>query len=94
MVAMFVGKIPGLPSRLGARGVRALLDEPLLQALGLPRPTAAERGAADAALRARARVVRLLPPRRNPRLRTTMRRRSYPVGHRVEELGPAPTART
>ena len=30
MIAMFVGKIPGLPRRLGARGVHALLDEPLL----------------------------------------------------------------
>jgi ER-bound oxygenase mpaB/B'/Rubber oxygenase, catalytic domain len=94
MVAMFVGKIPGLPLRLGARGVHALLDEPLLDALGLPRPTSVERRAAQAALRARARAVRLLPPRRRPRLRTAMRRRTYPSGHRVEALGPPPAART
>jgi ER-bound oxygenase mpaB/B'/Rubber oxygenase, catalytic domain len=94
MVAMFVGRIPGLPRRLGARGVHALLDEPLLDALGLRHPTRAERRAARAALRARARAVRLLPPRRKPRLRTTLRRPSYPAGHRVEALGPPPAART
>ena len=88
MVAMFVGRIPGLPRGLGARGVHALLDEPLLDALALPRPTSVERRAAEAALRARARAVRLLPPRRKPRLRTTMRRRTYPRGYRVEALGP------
>jgi mpaB/rubber oxygenase-like protein len=94
MVDMFVGKIPGLPKRLGARAVHALLDEPLLDALGLPWPTRAERRLAEASLRARARVVRLLPPRRRPRLRTTMPRPSYPAGHRVEELGPAPAGRS
>jgi hypothetical protein len=94
MVDMFVGKIPGLPKRLGARAVRALLDEPLLDALGLPQPTRAERGLAETSLRTRARAVRLLPPRRRPRLRTTMRRRSYPAGHRVDELGPAPAGRS
>jgi ER-bound oxygenase mpaB/B'/Rubber oxygenase, catalytic domain len=88
MVAMFVGKIPGLPRRLGARGVHALLDEPLLDALALPRPSRAERRVAHAALRARAGAVRLLPPRREPRLRTTLRRATYPAGYRVEALGP------
>jgi hypothetical protein len=92
MVEMFVRKIPGLPRRLGARAIHALLDEPLLEALGLPKPTAAERRAAEASLRLRARAVRLLPPRRRPRMRTEMRRRTYPRGYRVEELGPPPAA--
>ena len=92
MIEMFVGKLPGVPKRLGARGVYALLDEPLLAALGLPRPTTAERRAVEAALELRARGVRLLPSRRTPRLRTSMRRRTYPGGYRVEELGPPPTA--
>jgi hypothetical protein len=91
MVGMFVGKLPGVPRRLGARGVHALLDKPLLDALGLPRPTAVERGAAEAALRLRARVVRTLPPRRRPRRRTELhRRRTYPRGYAVHELGPPP----
>jgi hypothetical protein len=90
MIEMFVGKIAGLPKRLGARGIHALLDEPLLEALGLPRPTAAERRAVEGALKLRARAVRLLPPRRRPRLRTDIRRRTYPHGYRIEELGPPP----
>jgi hypothetical protein len=90
MIEMFVGKIPGLPRRLGARGIYALLDEPLLAALGLPRPSAAERRAVEGALKLRARVVRLLPPRRRPRLRTEIRRPTYPHGYRIEELGPPP----
>jgi hypothetical protein len=90
MIDMFVGKIPGVPARLGARGIRALLDEPLLEALRLQRPRPAERRAVEAALRLRARAVRLLPPRRRPRLRTEQRRRTYPRGYRVEELGPPP----
>jgi hypothetical protein len=92
MVEMFVRKIPGLPRQLGARAIHALLDEPLLDALGLPKPTVAERYAAEASLRLRARAVRLLPRRRRPRMRTEMRRRTYPRGYRVEELGPPPAA--
>jgi ER-bound oxygenase mpaB/B'/Rubber oxygenase, catalytic domain len=92
MIEMFVGKLPGMPRRLGARGIYALLDEPLLSALDLPRPTSAERRSVEAALGLRARAIRVLPPRRRPRLRTQMRRRTYPRGHRVEELGPPPVA--
>jgi hypothetical protein len=92
MLDMFVGKVPGLPKRLGTRGVCALLDEPLLAALRLPRPTAAERRAVEGALKLRARALRLFPPRRKPRLRTKLPRRAYPDGYRIEELGPPPAA--
>ena len=57
MVDMFVGKFPGMPKALGRRGVYALLDDPLLDALGLARTrrggAARRRGRAQAA-RARA----------------------------------------
>ncbi|MGH3012168.1 MAG: oxygenase MpaB family protein [Gaiellaceae bacterium] len=92
MLGMFVGKVPGLPRRLGTRGVCALLDESLLRALDLPEPTAAERHAVEGALKLRARALRLLPPRRKPRLRTELSRGTYPRGYRVEELGPPPAA--
>ena len=85
---LFVSWFPWLPRRLGERAIHALLDERLLDAFGLPHPTAAERRAVEGALRARARLVRLLPPRRKPRLRTELKRRSYPRGYRIEELGP------
>jgi len=89
MVGMFVRKI-GLPRRLGSRGIYALLDEPLLDALGLPKPTALERRLIQTALKLRGQAVRLLPARRQPWLRTRIRRGTYPEGYRVEELGPVP----
>ena len=70
--------------------VSALLGEREVALLGLDRPTRLERRAAVAALRLRGRAVRVLPARRTPRLRTTMRRRSYPAGYAIEKLGPPP----
>jgi hypothetical protein len=82
---MFSRGIPGV-----RRAICALLDEPLLAALRLERPTQAERRLAGAALRARSSVVRRLPPRRRPRVRTALRRRTYASGWTIEELGPPP----
>ncbi|HUP10080.1 MAG TPA: hypothetical protein VMU47_23210 [Caldimonas sp.] len=80
----------GRPLRPLARlSMRALLDETLLRAFALrPAPPALVHPA-DAALRMRARVLRVLPRRRRPRLRTTIPRRDYPNGYRIETLGPA-----
>ena len=85
---MFLAWFPGLPKQLGAPAIHALMDEPLLDAFGFPRPPRAVRLAVEAALRSRARVVSLLPPRRRPRLRTGRRTRSYGRRWTLEELGP------
>jgi hypothetical protein len=85
---VFLGWFPYLPKTIGARAISALLDEPVVDALGLVRPTRGERHVAEAGLRARARALRRFPARRRPRLRTTMKRRSYPRGYVIEELGP------
>ena len=85
---MFLDWFPGLPKRLGRPAVHALLDEPLLDALGFPRPSPALRRTMEAAVRARSRAVRLLPPRRRPRIRTDEKHRSYPSGYAIDELGP------
>jgi hypothetical protein len=78
--------------RLPAERVKAfsfgLMDEPLLDAFRYPHPSPAVRRAARAALRARARALRLAPPRRAPKLLEDMPNiRSYPDGYRTEELG-------
>jgi hypothetical protein len=86
---VFLAWFPFLPKAVGARAISALLEERVVEALDLVRPTRAERRAAEAALRARGRSLRLSPARRRPRLRTTMRRRSYPRGYVIEELGPS-----
>lgn len=73
---------------LGEQAVYALIDESLLEAFGFPKPSAAIRRTVEGALKLRARVLRLMPPRRRPRVRTEMRHRTYPNGYRIEELGP------
>lgn len=85
---MFLDWFPGLPRSIGRPAVHALLDEPLLEALGLPLPSPRLRGAVEAGVRMRSRAVRVLPPRRRPRLRTRERHRSYPSGYELERLGP------
>jgi hypothetical protein len=87
---MFLDWFPGLPKRLGRPLVYALLDDSLLDALGFPHPNPALRRAVAAALHARSRLVRRLPPRRRPRLRTLESHRSYPDGYELESLGPLP----
>jgi hypothetical protein len=72
---------------IGAPFVHALLDDALLDAVGFARPPARLRRLVEGALRLRGRVVRLLPPRRHPRLLTRKRHRTYPRGYAIEELG-------
>lgn len=86
---VFLAWFPWLPKALGGRAISALLEPHVVDALGLVQPTQAERRATEAAIRARGRVVRLLPSRSRPKLRTAMKRRSYPNGWKVETLGPA-----
>jgi hypothetical protein len=72
--------------------IHAMMDDPLIDAFGFPRPSAASRRLIERAMRLRAWCLRRLPARRRPRLRTEMRHRSYPLGYRVEELGPRASA--
>jgi hypothetical protein len=85
---MFVAWFPRLLAVFVRPTIHALLDDPLLEAFGFPRPSGLLRWLAPLALRARARLIRLLPRRRRPRLRTQMRRRAYPGGYVIEHLGP------
>jgi len=87
---MFAGWFPRPLRPLVRVSIRALLDEPLLRAFGLPPAPRPLTRAADAALRLRAWLLRVLPKRRRPRLRTRMPRVDYPEGYRIEALGPPP----
>ncbi|MDQ0579385.1 oxygenase MpaB family protein [Streptomyces rishiriensis] len=69
----------------------ALLDEHLLKAFRYAPPRPATRALVRAAVRARGRLVRLLPPRRAPHhARQNREVRGYPNGFRPEELGTWP----
>ncbi len=74
--------------KLGEPFVYALLDDRLLEAFGFPKPSAALRRLVGGALRTRARLVRLLPERKQPHLRSELKHRTYPQGYHTEELGP------
>jgi hypothetical protein len=87
--AMFLGWFLPKPLwGLAAPLLHSILDDPLLDAVGFPRPPAALRRVVESAMQLRARLWRLLPERRSPRLRTGPRRPTYPNGYRVDELGP------
>jgi ER-bound oxygenase mpaB/B'/Rubber oxygenase, catalytic domain len=80
---------PGAGRRAARSVVLALLDEPLLKALGYEPPSPRIRAAAGAMLRLRARAVRRLPPRRQPFSAEQLRWvRSYPDGYVIDRLGP------
>jgi hypothetical protein len=74
--------------RWGEPVMYALMDDRLLEAVGFPKPPAATRRLVESVLKARARIVRRLPERRQPRLRTKIGHRTYRQGYRIEELGP------
>ncbi|GGW43617.1 peptidase [Streptomyces lucensis JCM 4490] len=74
----------------------ALLDEPLLRAFRYPAPGATTTALVRRSVRARGRLVRLLPPRRAPHFaRHNWEIKGYPNGYRVADLGtrPAPGPR-
>jgi len=72
---------------LGRPFIHAMMDDALLDAVGLPHPHPLVRRLAEGALRLRSRIVRRLPERTRPRLITQQRNRTYPRGYRIEELG-------
>lgn len=70
------------------RVVLALLDRPLLDALGLPAQPSWLVALTDRALRVRARVIRFLPPRNPDNPYTHDAGRTYPFGYSLADLGP------
>src|SRR5215213_1211402 len=86
-IEMFASWIPPPLRPLVRRAKYAIMDDPVIDGFGFPKPAPAMRALVTAALKLRARLLRLLPARRHPRLRTEMRHRSYPDGYRIEDLG-------
>ena len=89
---MFAGWFPRLLAPLVRPAICALLDEPVLKAFGFSRPSPMVHWLVPALLRAHARIVRWLPARRRPRLRTEMTHPTYPAGYVIEKLGPKDAA--
>ncbi|WP_332641724.1 oxygenase MpaB family protein [Aeromicrobium sp.] len=81
--------------RIFAKGTnlfsRALMDDHLLKAFAYKKPSRPVVWLSRASLRMRARIVRLMPPRRKPQHAIDLKRiKSYPGGFIVERLGTFP----
>jgi hypothetical protein len=85
---LFASWFPRVLRPLVRASIHALLDARLRQAFGFPTPAPGYVRAVDGAMQLRARIMRWLPKRRTPRMRTEMRHRTYPDGWRLEDLGP------
>jgi hypothetical protein len=85
---MFIGWFPRLLHPIVRPAIYAMLEDPLIEGFGFPRPTKTMRRLVTNCLRLRAGIQRCLPGRRKPFLRTEMRHRTYPNGYAIEQLGP------
>jgi hypothetical protein len=85
---MFLSWFPRWIHPVARPAIYALMDDPILDAFGFPHPSSTTRRLAGALLRLRAGILRWLPARRHPRLRTQMKHRTYPAGYTIEALGP------
>jgi len=68
--------------------VYALVDEPLAKAFGFPKGNAVLGGCVHIGLKIAAKILRYMPPRREPFRYTQAPNRSYPQGYDLEKLGP------
>jgi hypothetical protein len=72
---------------LGRPFLAAIMDDHMLQAIGLPKPAPWKKRLVNTTLKLRARLLRLLPSRRVPFYFTKKKYRTYPNGYEIEELG-------
>ncbi|MBF9029826.1 DUF2236 domain-containing protein [Rhodobacterales bacterium HKCCE3408] len=75
---------------LGRPVMRAMMDPPLLAAMGLKPAPGWLVALVHGGLGLRARALRVLPKRRRPHLLTRVRRPSYPGGYAIADLGTFP----
>jgi hypothetical protein len=66
----------------------AVMDKPLLDAVGLKEPNGFVKFCVDTFFSIRKITVRLLPKRSTPVLRTQLPNKTYPKGYTIETLGP------
>ena len=85
---LFASWFPTPLRPLVGAAIHAMLDEDTRKAFGFPAPSPWFRSLVKGGLRLRALLLRLLPLRRQPRLRTHMHHATYPDGHRIDAIAP------
>ena len=68
--------------------VYALMDERLLKAMDYPAPSKTTRQRVEAIMKARSKLVKMLPRRKTPQITALLRYDSYPDGYTVDDIGP------
>ena len=68
--------------------VYALMDEPLLDAMGYPKPGDTARRRIEGLMKARAKLLRLLPKNKYPQMSTLLQYPTHPDGYSVDDIGP------
>jgi hypothetical protein len=82
--------LPSPAYPLGRNFLYALMDDLLLEAMNYPRPHAFTRKIIRLGLNIRKQVLRYTRERTTPHRGTARRRKTYPEGYRIEELGTFP----
>jgi hypothetical protein len=85
---LFMSWFPAILRPILKPGTNALLDDTMLEAFGFSPPPLLVRWSIAACLKFRARVLRFLPPRKQPNFFTDSPVRSYPNGYDISNLGP------
>lgn len=79
--------MPRIMFPIGRPFARALMDAPLLAAMGFPAAPRLLQRIVPAALGLRAKILRMMPRRKAPHLITRVKRPTYPQGYSIQELG-------
>jgi len=88
VLGMFCRWFPAPARPLVRNAIVALLQDPIRHAFGFDPPVRGMKALVTWGLRLRAWLLKWLPGRRHPRLRTRGKHRSYPGGYTIERLGP------
>ncbi len=87
-VRVFLQWYPAFMRPLARQVIYALMDDPLLDAVGFPKPPHVWRWSVRKLLRLRAMLVKWSPRRPKPFLLTQTATRTYPSGYDIDDLGP------
>jgi hypothetical protein len=85
---LFASWYPRFLAPVVHNAIYALLDDAMLDAFGFPRPLPGSRALIGGALKLRGRLIRWLPPRREPNFFTDRPNRTHPDGYDIRDLGP------
>lgn len=86
--SMWLSRLPSPLRRLARQVLYAAVDEPVRAAFGWPPPVFGATAVYVLGQSLRRRLLRLVPPRLYPRLRTRLLRSTYPDGYDIARLGP------